>query len=95
LGKIELQGFGISIKGLDSDFDYQMTYSTEQWGQLIGFFQNKSINHPHQPTQLVDRVCVNFRKYLGNKNKTNGLQLEGIVSNKYVPMNEQRVEEII
>jgi hypothetical protein len=38
LGKIELQPFSISIKGLDTDFDYQMVYSTEQWGQLIGFF---------------------------------------------------------
>jgi hypothetical protein len=38
LGKIELQPFSISIKGLDTDFDYQMVYSTEQWGALIGFF---------------------------------------------------------
>ena len=87
--------FAISIKGLDSDFDYQMTYSTEQWGRLIGFFQSKAISHPRQPTQLVDRVCVHFRKYLASKGKAGGLCLDGLVSDQYKPMSEARVEEAI
>ena len=49
LGKLELQPFSVTIKGLDSDFDFQHSFKKSDWQTLIGFMQYKSIVSPNNP----------------------------------------------
>ena len=37
LGRIEVTPFKISIKGLDTEFDYEYKYKKSEWSKLIGF----------------------------------------------------------
>ena len=49
LGKLELQPFKVTIKGLDSEYDFQHAFKTSDWQHLIGFLQQKSIISPNNP----------------------------------------------
>jgi hypothetical protein len=46
LGKIEVTPFSVSIKGLDSDYDFSHTFKTAEWKDILGFLQHKAIQNP-------------------------------------------------
>ena len=52
------------------------------------------IDCPQEPTQLVDRICNLFRKYLQRK-KPSEFSLEDLISDKYKALSESKVEEAI
>lgn len=60
-GKIELRPFAISVKALDSDFEFRQAYIINQWEEIIAYLQRKSAENPSDPKQLVDKVCEQFQ----------------------------------
>ena len=45
LGKIDISPFEITIKGLDTEFDFQHSFKRSDWDNLIGFLQHKAIGY--------------------------------------------------
>jgi len=62
LGTIKVRPFSVSIKSLDSDYEYKKAIKTTQWGKMVGQMQRKCIEQPEKPAQLVDKVCNLFHK---------------------------------
>ena len=54
----------MSVKGLDSEYEYRYEYKTSHWKTLIGFMQYKCMKRPDDAKQLVDKLCKNFKKSL-------------------------------
>ena len=54
----------MSVKGLDSDYEYRYEYKIPQWKNLVGFMQYKCMKRPDDAKQLVDKLCKNFLKSL-------------------------------
>lgn len=94
LGKIEVSPFQVTIKGLDSDFDFCKSFGTAEWGKLVGFLQAKTIANPAGPTQLVERVTGLFRKFLQTKKSTN-FSLDGLITGNYSAMSDAQIERAI
>lgn len=63
-GTIEVKPFAVSVKGLDSDYDYRHEYKIQQWRALVGFMQYKCMKQPDNAKQFVDKLCKGFLKSL-------------------------------
>ena len=59
-----MKPFAVSVKGLDSDYEYRCEYKISQWKHLVGFMQYKCMKRPNDAKQLVDKLCKNFLKSL-------------------------------
>lgn len=55
-----MKPFAVSVKGLDTDYEYRWEYRTPNWEKLVGFMQNKCMKQPDNPKQLVDKICKIF-----------------------------------
>jgi len=66
LGQIEIKPFAVVIKSLDSSYEYRHNFgiASGHWSKIIGFMQLKALKRPHEPQQLVDKVCKHFIKSL-------------------------------
>lgn len=94
MGKIELLPFQITIKGLDQDYEFKNVFSTAQCAQLVGFFQSKAVKCPKNPSQLMDRLCKLFRKYLQRGTKAQ-FDVAGLIGPSYSAMSEGQIESLI
>lgn len=96
LGKIELQSFRVTIKGLDTDFDYQYQFKKSDWQHIIGLLQNKALASPSNPLQIVDRISSLFKRYIqASSEQKQNFSLDSFIQSKYCVMTDLDAEKLI
>lgn len=48
-GHIMIKPFSLSIKALDSPYDFKQDFKLTQWQKLIGFMQKQAAIDPYSP----------------------------------------------
>ena len=94
MGTIQVRPFAISIKCLDSDYEFKRHFKPSQWGKLVGMMQRQCIEQPENPRQLVDKVCALFQKSIARFQQNNtphiSFQIESILK-----MNKDEKSEML
>lgn len=73
-GSICIKPFRLSIKSLDSEFEFQKNFKLYYWQKIIGFMQHRSALDPEKPKQFVEYICQAFQKALEKKERCNALR---------------------
>ena len=91
LGTIKVRPFSLSIKSLDSDFEFSRNFKPNQWSKLAGIMQRQSIERPENPKQLIDKICSMFVKHTNRCSQTK-TEIPFPVDSVLKASKEQRVE---